>query len=145
MTPTQTHPISASLDIYKIARICHQANKAYCETIGDNSQRDWEVAYEWQRDSIIRGVIYALQNPYAGAAAQHEAWLRNKIAEGWRWGEVKDSRKKTHPSLISYKDLPVEQRFKDFLFLAIVQSFREHAGGAAGAAGAVKIQEPIKG
>ena len=39
-----------------IAIICHEANKIYCESLGDNSQESWEDAPEWQRASAIDGV-----------------------------------------------------------------------------------------
>ncbi len=32
-----------------IAKVCHEANRAYCQTIGDNSQLAWEQAEEWQQ------------------------------------------------------------------------------------------------
>jgi hypothetical protein len=29
-----------------IAKVCHETNRAYCETLGDNSQPPWEEAPE---------------------------------------------------------------------------------------------------
>jgi hypothetical protein len=37
-----------------IAKVCHEANRAYCQTISDNSQLPWEQAKEWQRASAIK-------------------------------------------------------------------------------------------
>ena len=34
-----------------IARICHEANREYCESIGDLSQQPWGCSEEWQRQS----------------------------------------------------------------------------------------------
>lgn len=48
-----------------IAKICHQANKAWCEVTGDNSQKDWDEAEEWQRESAIKGVAFKIANPDA--------------------------------------------------------------------------------
>src|SRR5437879_1359495 len=42
--------------VEQVAKICHEANRAYCETIGDNSQPTWEKAPQWQKDSAINGV-----------------------------------------------------------------------------------------
>lgn len=73
-----------------IARICHQANKAYCESLGETSQKDWEEAPEWARMSAIKGVEFNLQNP----SASHECFL-------------------------PYDQLPIEHRH-DSLFKAVV-------------------------
>ena len=103
-----------------IAKVCHEANRAYCEGIGDNSQTKWEDAPEWQRASAQQGVAFALANPTAPASAQHDAWLADKVADGWKFGPVKDPEKKEHPCLVPYAELSLEQRRKDALFKAIV-------------------------
>jgi len=109
----------------QIAQVCHAANTAYCESIGDHSQKSWDEAEEWQRQSAIEGVKFALANPDAPASAQHEAWLRDKEVDGWVYGEVKDAEKKTHPCIVPYDQLPAAQRLKDYLFKAIVRAFVE--------------------
>lgn len=108
--------------IEKIARMCHQVNKAWCEVNGDNTQRDWDQAEQWQRDSAIKGVEFKLDNPDAGHDAQHNAWMADKIAEGWVYGEIKDMDKKTHPCIVSFEDLPEFQQKKDALFVNIVNT-----------------------
>lgn len=113
------------MNIEQIARICHETNRAYCESIGDSSQKPWEWAEQWQRDSAIKGVEYALANPGATPADQHEAWSRDKIAQGWTLGAVKDPDKQEHPCLVPYDDLPIEQRLKDHLFRGVVQAFQQ--------------------
>lgn len=113
------------LTIIDIAKICHQSNKAYCEAIGDNSQVDWEDAPEWQRDSAIKGVALALDNPSAPASAQHDSWLAEKLAQGWIYGPIKNAETREHPCIVSYSELPLAQRLKDVLFKSVVNSFQE--------------------
>lgn len=107
-----------------IARICHEANRAYCAGIGDNSQPAWADAPEWQRQSAIKGVEFALANPNATPEMSHDSWSTEKISAGWVFGEVKDPEKKTHPCLVSYDKLPEDQRRKDSIFLGVVAAFR---------------------
>jgi hypothetical protein len=107
----------------QIAKICHEANKAYCEALGDTSQKHWEEAEQWQRDSAIKGVEFRMANPNAPVSAQHDAWCADKITAGWSYGPIKDPENKQHPCLVSYSELPEEQRLKDALFQGIVDAF----------------------
>jgi RyR domain len=107
----------------QIARICHQANKAYCESLGDRSQVDWEVAPEWQRQSAMTGVLFRVMNPHVGGYAScHDNWKKDKLDAGWVYGATKDTKLKTHPCIVDWNDLPPEQQFKDRLFCAIVDA-----------------------
>ncbi len=105
-----------------IAKICHEANKSYCEVLGDCSQQNWVDAPEWQRTSAIKGVEFIIDNPNAGPSASHVSWLKEKELDGWKYGPVKDPAKKEHPCYVDYYTLPIEQRIKDHLFGAIVRA-----------------------
>lgn len=106
-----------------IAKICHEANRAYCESLGDQSQLTWADAPQWQKTSAINGVAFHAEHPEADDAASHNSWLAEKVRTGWVYGEVKDPEKKTHPCIVSFSELPVEQQAKDKLFRAIVGVF----------------------
>ncbi|KAF0218807.1 MAG: hypothetical protein FD174_2590 [Geobacteraceae bacterium] len=108
------------MTVSDIAKTCHEANRALCAGLGDNSQMPWEEAEAWQRDSAINGVLFNLANPDAPASASHDSWLEEKRAAGWKFGTVKDAEKKEHPCFVPYEALPVEQQAKDHLFKAIV-------------------------
>lgn len=106
----------------QIARVAHEANRAYCQSIGDNSQVCWDEAPEWQRNSAINGVLFHIANPDATPENSHESWMREKAADGWKYGAVKDAEKKEHPCFTAYANLPVAQRAKDYLFRAVIHS-----------------------
>ena len=108
-----------------VARVCHEANRGLCEATGDTSQKSWAEAADWQRESAISGVRFALENPNAPAAAQHNAWLADKARDGWQFGAVKNADKKEHPCIVPYEQLPAEQRWKDHLFRGIVRAMWE--------------------
>lgn len=103
-----------------IAKVCHEANRALCEALGDTSQPKWEDAPQWQKDSALHGVDHHLRLPGSGANHAHIAWCEEKEAAGWVYGPVKDPEKKTHPCLVPFEDLPPEQQAKDYLFKAVV-------------------------
>lgn len=107
----------------QIAKIAHETNRQYCQALGDDSQLSWEEAPQWQRDSAIQGVAFVMEHlDDLQAKDQHDSWCRQKIADGWTYGEVKDPEKKTHPCLVPFEQLPEEQQRKDCLFGAIVLS-----------------------
>lgn len=43
----------------------------------------------------------------------HEVWASNRIAEGWVYGEEKNSELKTTPCLVPYEDLPESEKDYD--------------------------------
>ncbi len=107
-----------------VAQIAHEINKAYCESIGDNSQPTWENAPEWQKSSAINGVQFHLDNPDAPPSASHESWLKQKTEEGWKYGPVKNPDTKEHPCFVPYDQLPPAQKSKDYLFKQIIHSLK---------------------
>jgi hypothetical protein len=112
------------MNIEQVAKICHELNRLFCESIGDQSQKPWDEAEQWQRDSAVAGVKFKLANPLAPSSAQHDAWTKDKLDSGWRWGPVKDAIKKEHPCLVDYHCLPDEQKAKDKLFIGVVDALR---------------------
>lgn len=110
------------LNIEKIAKACHEVNRAYCLALGDTSQPAWEDAPQWQRDSAMLGVKLHANNPEAGPQASHDSWMAQKLAEGWEYGPTKDPEAKRHPCIVPFAALPVEQQAKDFIFRAVVHS-----------------------
>jgi len=114
--------IKMNMNIIDIAKVAHEANKAYCQTIGDHSQPVWERASEEHKESYINGVANILQNPNLPNSIGHESWLQEKLSKGWVYGEFKDEEKKTHPCIVPYGDLPKEQQAKDALFGAVVRA-----------------------
>lgn len=103
------------------AQIAHEANRGYCQALGDMSQEAWEYAPDWQRESAIKGVQHIMDNPSSGPGASHRSWLKEKAETGWKYGPVKDPEKKEHPCFVPFEELPVDQQAKDFIFLAVVR------------------------
>jgi len=103
----------------QIAMIAHEVNRIYCATIRE-VMPPWYDADDWQRDSVIDGVRKHLAEG-ATPEQSHARWMERKAAEGWVWGEKKDSSLRTHPCMKPYNELPESQRRKDQLFIAVVE------------------------
>lgn len=43
----------------------------------------------------------------------HEVWAEMRVKQGWKYGEQRNDKLKTHPCLISYEDLPEEEKEYD--------------------------------
>jgi hypothetical protein len=114
--------LQAPISDEQVARITHEVNKAWCEHVGDHSQLPWDQAPEWQRASAISGVVFHRENPDAGDAAGHINWLKDKAADGWSYGPIKDEVKKQHPCFVPYEELTAIQKFKDRLFRTVVHA-----------------------
>lgn len=110
----------------QIARVAHEVNRAYCLALGDASQPSWEDAPQWQRDSAVNGVHFTLNNPTAPASASHDSWLKEKEADGWKYGKKKDPEKKEHPCMVPFDKLPQEQQAKDFIFQAVARALHHN-------------------
>ena len=108
-----------------IAMLCHSINAAYCLSQGDESHLPWEQAPDELKKSIEYVVKLHLDNPDTTPEQSHESWLKEKEAQGWTYGEVKDFEAKTHPCFKPYAELPAEQKAKDYLFKAVVNLARD--------------------
>jgi hypothetical protein len=43
----------------------------------------------------------------------HEVWAQQRMAEGWQYGAERDDKKKLHPCLVPYEDLPENEKEYD--------------------------------
>ena len=121
MEQAVTERRTGQIQVVDIARVCHDANRAYCKVLGDDTQPPWEYAPAWQRDSAITGINAIVDNPSLTSEQSHENWMQWKLAEGWTYAPVKNPVTKTHPNLVSYSELSSEQQTKDALFGSIVR------------------------
>jgi len=108
-----------SLTIDQITKICHQANAALCESLGDFSQAQYEQSPEQQKGSARQGVQFLIDNPKATAKDSHSAWVDYKLDLDWTFGKVKDDVTKVHPCLIEFDQLEPMLQLKDKIFTAI--------------------------
>lgn len=102
-----------------IARTVHEAIRADQAALGEREAPPWSEA-GWMQESSREAVEFALGHPTAGA--QHEAWMAAKRRDGWFYGPEKSETKKTHPSMVPFRDLPEPERRKDEVLIAIVKA-----------------------
>lgn len=133
------------LTLAAIACVAHEVNRSYCAAQGDRSQAPWAGAPEWQKQSAIAGVTMHLGNPDATPEDSHASWLAQKLADGWKYGPVKDAEKKEHPCCVPYAELPPEQKAKDYIFRGVVHALSGLSLEDLTKAGKAGAPEPVLG
>lgn len=103
-----------------IARVTHEANRAYCLTLGDTSHASWDDARSDLQASVIDGVRRIATGGVTTPGDSHANWRAFKLSQGWTLGPVKDADARTHPNLVPFDQLPVSEQTKDYLFYTIV-------------------------
>ncbi len=110
----------------QIGRVAHEANRALTQILQDVPvQPSWDDAPTEMRQSTIGGVAWRLEHPFAEASAQHEEWMRAKLADGWKLGAVKSAEHKTHPAMVPYEQLAPGLKLKDAVFGAIIDALAD--------------------
>lgn len=111
-----------------IARVAHEAVIAYNTSIGDLSEKAWEALSSAERIATVDAVLFIQLNPTQTAEAIHDAWYAKKRENGWALGPTLDARHSEHPAMVSYSQLPQEQRTRDAIFRAVVQAMSYDPG-----------------
>ena len=104
----------------QIARVAHEANTADCREAGHDALPHWDDLSDDYRGSSIAGVRAVLDG--STPESLHTSWCHARRAAGWVYGPVLDRNAKVHPCLVSYDQLPDDQRVKDALFTAVVKA-----------------------
>lgn len=50
----------------------------------------------------------------------HNSWMKSYLEMGWKYGKERNAILKTHPDLVPYNDLPLDEKEKDAIFLSFV-------------------------
>lgn len=114
--------IKVNRKIQNIARLCHEANRSIQIFLGEKPNPHWDELDVELKNSTYAGVLYALDG--LTPEQLHERWRIHKAEDGWVFGPTKDFERKTHPCMVPYNALPVEQRLKDQVFATIVRTYR---------------------
>jgi len=116
---TEDHDIRAE----DIARVVHAAQRELQIIQGDPvPAAPWDEADDYQAEQAVAGVQAVLADRDITPERHHQLWVERMRAAGWTYGQEKSKERKTHPTLMPWSALPVEQQLKDQLFIAIVRA-----------------------
>ena len=105
-----------------LAQMAHELNAVICRN-NNQEAAHWDDAPQWQKDSSLSGIEFALAHPDVTPEMQHNEWMDYKIKDGWKYGEKKDAEAKTHPCLVPFGELPKFERAKDAVFIGVAKLF----------------------
>lgn len=106
----------------QIARVAHEAVRAWQTANGQDSAPAWSRAPAWMKAATLEAVHANTNGDLSTAAARHRQWVDEKKKAGWTFGTKKDARRKTHPLMVAYSQLPEVEKRKDALVSAVIES-----------------------
>ena len=112
--------------IHVIARVCHEAMRAYRTALGEDELPPWDEAEPWQVEATLAAVRFRMAHREAPPGVQHAQWMEEKRASGWRYGTVRDNARKLHPMMIPFNELPDSEKRKDVLIQKVIDAFLEY-------------------
>lgn len=111
------------MNTIRIAELCHNVNRTYSASLGEDVPPEWHMLSSEARLDMIEGVKFIFQTNKTPEQI-HEYWMKQKIQNGWVYGEEKNEEKKTHNYLVPYSELSNAQKTKDNLFKTICSFFK---------------------
>lgn len=111
------------LNLEVIARVCNTVIRNQNKLLGDDSVPEWDNLPEDLKRSAFVGIQHVIDHPEITPQQMHDSWCKFRLDDGWKFGEFKCATQKTHPCLIPFEELPIEQQIKDELFISTVKSF----------------------
>lgn len=117
-----------TITITQLARVIHEANRAYQSALGQPVDPDWDTCGQsendiWRQESTINSVKDLLAGN-VDFEEQHNRWLQERFAGGWVIGPVKDPVAKTSPALVPWDQVPDTEKAKNVLRLGIFNALR---------------------
>jgi len=76
------------------------------------SDFDWDAPEE-NIENLMDGVRFLESRPGLTPEHNHMNWMVNMARKGWGYGPVKNPKKKTHPDMVPYDELPTVEKAKD--------------------------------
>jgi len=91
------------------AHIVHCMNNEICK-LNNEQTIEWKDLPDYMLEGL-KGAVWSGRTP----RESHEAWMQDRLANGWVLGPVKSIENKVSPCLVPYDKLPYSQKVKDCL------------------------------
>jgi hypothetical protein len=117
-------PVSET-DLMHVAQVAYNAMLELQILHGvfkDEDVRFWDEMDEDERKAVCDAVRYTINNRIEGAQLRHIKWVKRQLKAGWTRGTVFNEEKKWDPNVCEWEKLPVIERHRQRLFVAVINS-----------------------
>ena len=85
---------------------------------------------DWEAESLLFNEMTHNEEDEVTSMAklEHELWCREKIADGWTFGQIKDPAKKSSPNILPWEDLPPSEQEKNKEYIRELPRLLARAG-----------------
>lgn len=119
--------------IVGLGKICHEAIRAFDESMGDFDNLPWQHKSPWYQNVMVECVTFLLKEQ-RDINQLHVYWCSQMTAHGWVYGLKVDEKTKEHPNLKKFEQISFEEQLKYALLLSIVIAMSPAMVRAASAA-----------
>ena len=104
-----------------------RSSRNQIRTLPDRIEKvDLRIGYMGEDNPIMD--LSTTEYPEILARDEHERWCHEKVADGYRYGKVRDNKAKTNPFLRPWKDLPEEGKEKALVIFKNLSTILAEAG-----------------
>ncbi len=107
----------------KVAALCSQIINAVRLVNGEDELECFDLLGAEEQNARAKNVMAVIKNPNMSMKEQHDMWMNDLLAMGWKWGEATNRKNKIHNCLVNYEDLNFLQKLKDHLFIETVKFY----------------------
>lgn len=105
-----------TLSLDDICRVIDSANRELSRSLNENVSLPFDTWSDQARANMKESVRQVITGELRTPKDCHDKWLKDRVNEGWSFGEVKNFTLKTSPCIVDYQELPEEQKVKDDMF-----------------------------
>jgi len=116
-----------TLDVNEITKIIYEATRFEAKWSGRSIVPEpWEERDEAFRNQMTKVVEeYFKMDKLPTPEEAHDSWVKAYEKMGWKYGEKRDPVFKTHPDMVPFNELSLDEREKDAIFLAFIYVLKE--------------------
>ena len=113
MTETNIHLCRARF-VYEATRLeAKISDRPIVPESWDNRDKDFRTQFV----EIVKK--QCSNDKFSSAEAAHNSWWQEYKDMGWTYGEERNAKKKTHPDMVPFDELPKSERDKDEIFIRL--------------------------
>ena len=94
--------------IVGVAKVVHEATRAFNETLGDFTYGPWSTTPPWYQRILVECITFLLTKNM-DVNQLHIYWSGKMVENGWKYGLLMNPKTKEHPNIKNFKELAFEE------------------------------------